>query len=158
MQYPNIVALVDARIALLQQARDLLATPSTESAEPSPKRAKRLRQDAAAPSPSQAETSPAIASESSPAQAAPPEPVRLPFIAPRGRSGARKKAAPAEAPSALGGHLPTGPVFVSAARIQAEEAQRKSADEETLPARQEAAVEPNEILRRWREAQHASNP
>jgi hypothetical protein len=82
------------------------------------------------------------------------EPVRLPFVAPRQRSSARKRPLLAETHSALVGQLPSGPVAVPPARVRAEEAQRRTVEGTGLQPREETSVEPDQILRRWLREQH----
>ena len=152
MEFPHIVALIDARIALLEQVRRVLARPA-EGSRPAARRVKK-RSLPATPASSPSETKPLSSAiqEVKAMPAAPPEPVRLPFVAPRERSSSKEKAA-VKGRSALAGHLPSGPVVVAAARVQAEEAQRRTAERNPVRMQDEKSPEPDQILRRWREQQ-----
>ena len=161
MQYPHIVALIDARIAHLQEMRDALAV-IPEHLEASPRRRK-PRKPPAARVPKQRVLKPRVEKEKELVASAPevvpelvaaPEPLRLPFVAPRNRPAARKKAPPPEKLSALAGALPAGPVVVSAARVR-EEAQRRILEEKPALLAQDAPADPDQILKRWRQAQNA---
>lgn len=156
MEYPNLIALIDARIALLQRARNILATSSSLAQPPSRRRTKRQRPPALSRRPKT--TTSTVSPEAGPAPVPKTEPVRLAFVAPRERSSTTKKAVPAEKPSALAAHLPTGPVFVSAARVREEEARRREAESKPEPISEDKPAKVNQILRKWREEQTDSNP
>lgn len=154
MQFPKIVAMIDARIALLEQARDVLAESSRASRVSHPGAARRRPRVAPAVRVATTVTLP-VPPEIAPVPVVTPEPKRLPFVAPRQRSSARKKAVTAETQSALAAHLPAGPVVVSAARVQEEEAQRRNAEGKALPVQKPESVESREILRGWLQEHHA---
>jgi hypothetical protein len=154
MEYPNIVALIDARIAHLRQTRKLLLATPEKAAAPPRKQTRPRPSIAPVPRPIRTEPSPAVVPQTIAVETPVPAPVRLRPSFPRTRSSAKKAPITAEAHSALGGHLPTGPVVVSAARVREEEAHRRGADEEALPV-QEAPADPSQILQRWRQAQNA---
>lgn len=158
MQFPNIVALIDARIALLEQVRDLLATPPAMiPISPPSDRGIKHQPPAVLTSKRQiaeALALPSASPENGPMPVASHEPVRLPPVAPRPRSSARKRPLLAETHSALVGQLPSGPVVVPPARVRAEEAQRRIVEGSGLPTREETSVEPDQILRRWLREQH----
>lgn len=163
MQFPKIIALIDARIALLEQVRDLLAASRAAEFQLPPRTPTRPHPPAPrSPKRGEAKTSlpPAPAASATPPEPPQlpelPEPVQLPLVAPRPRPAAKKKPAPPEAHSALAGHLPAGPVVVSAARVLAEEAQRHNTERKPLPAQEQKPAEPNQILRRWLQEQQIS--
>lgn len=155
MQFPNIVALIDARIALLQQVRKLLATYPADVHLPPPRLTKSRKPTIRSSKRRQTKASPSAFSDNTRLLVASPEPVRLPFVAPRERSSASKRPVPIVTHSALVGKLPPGPVAVPPARVRAE-AQRRILEENSLPMHEETAAEPNQILRKWLLEQQAT--
>src|SRR5579875_646141 len=145
MNYPNLVALIDSRISLLQKVRDTLVPPPVDVRRlirPRPRTAGGRR------TPAKAVRSLTTSPENSRAPAYPPKPVQVPFVMPRVRSS-RSSIANPKAQTALGGSMPLGPVFVSAAAVREEAARRQGAHGRTPTGHQAANPHAEEILRRW---------
>ena len=132
MSHQSILALLDAELSRLRQARALLSEPAGGS--------RRGRKASAVFVPDMA------AAEEAPA----PKPEGLPT---KGRSVTRRgssrprKAVPALPSGALGGTLPPGPVFVSAGQLRDTQAQKQATPGNgTVPSE---AVTAEMLAQRW---------
>ncbi len=127
MSHESILALLDAEIDRLRQARALVS-------------------QATARAPRKVRISPAASATSTVPQDKPPlTPTELPGAARRGVSRVRK-AATAVASRALGGIVPAGPVFVSAGQLRAMHTQAVLPGDPVVPLKTVTA----EILaQRW---------
>jgi hypothetical protein len=148
MQYVRILALIDAELDRLQEARQLLASLLLVPRDVQ-KRTPPARRPAASRV-AKEEQSPALPQEPAvQTEIARPKRVRR---APLREKPAVRKPAAAPLPSALGGSVPVAPVFVSAEVIRQAIAQKQQAQAIETTRSNEAASDPltSELLaRKW---------
>jgi hypothetical protein len=146
MQYPHIIALIDSRLALLQQVRELVAPSCTNSHSPLPKPG--VRKEATSRTVIKSEL---ISRDSFEKGAAPrsPQPLRL-APAPRKERVSRTKSTVAlKVASALTGNVPNMPVAISAEQVRAAEARKQSVATQPLPGDDLASFNTEQIARKW---------
>jgi hypothetical protein len=146
MQYPDIIALIDSRLALLQQVRELVAPSCASSRSPLAK--PRVRKEAASRTVIQSEVIPANFLENG---AAPrlPQPLRLPPAPRRERVSRTKSTVAPKAVSALTGNVPNVPVAISADQVRAAEARKQSVATQPPPGDELASFNTEQIARKW---------
>lgn len=147
MEFPNIIALIDARLDLLQRVRELLA-PSCSGPGSAPRK-RSIRPVVG----SQSLTIMTTELSAGPPQisypSVSPPSLRLAPVLPKERISRSKSVTLPEFRTALAGSVPTTPVAVSAEKVRAEEAHRRSLDEKPLPAGEATLLGADQISRKW---------
>jgi hypothetical protein len=147
MEFPNIIALVDARLDLLQRVRELLVPSCSRHGSAPRKRSIRRVVESQSLTTRTEELSAGAPQISSPSGL--PAPLRLAPILPKQRISRSKSVAFPESRTALSGYVPTTPVAVSAEKVRAEEAHRRTLEEQLQPAREIPFLEADQISRKW---------
>lgn len=147
MNFPNIVALIDARLDLLQELRALLSQSSL-GFRTTPRKEKHRRVAA-----SQLGTVKAVkfTAESFHASAPPasPTPLKLPPVVRRERVPRSKRITQPGRNSTLAGPVPTTPVAVPAEKVRAEATRRLNLHTELPPVNEIALPDADQIARKW---------
>lgn len=146
MQYPHIIALIDSRLALLHQVRDLVAPSCSGSRSPLPKL--RVRKVAASRIVIKSEVAPADSFENSAAPKS-PQPLRLPPTLRRERVSRTKSTVAQKAVSTLTRNVPNMPVAVSADQVRAAEARKQSGPTQPASADDWGSFNTERIARKW---------
>lgn len=146
MQYPHIIALIDCRLALLQQVRNLVAPSCTGSRSPLPK--SKVRKEAASRTVIKREVIPADPFEDGAAPRS-SQLLRLPPAARRERALRTKGTIAQKAASALTGNVPNMPVAISADQVRAAKARKQNVATQPMPGDDLASFNTEQIARKW---------
>lgn len=146
MRYPDIIGLIDSRLALLQQVRELVAPSCINAHSPLPQ--PRVRNEARSRTFVKSEVIAADSLKSGVAGRS-PQPLRLPSAPRKERVSRTKITVALKAASALTGNVPNLPVAISADQVRAAEDRKQSVATQPLPGNDLASLNTEQIARRW---------